>query len=114
MNAIRSVSNSGKATIQITFDDGTTAKVGGKRAARAAAVVVVHSGERLRNNSSDLGAGWRVEGCRSSIYAAHSLVSSILNRSKKFDGTYYGRQLLDVQAVVVTDAGRALTETAKS
>jgi hypothetical protein len=104
MDAIRSVSNSGKATIQITFDDGTTAKVGGKRAARAAAVVVFHSGDRLKNNSSDLGAGWLVEGCRSSIYAAHSLVSSMINRSKKFDGTYYGRQLLDVQTVVVADS----------
>jgi hypothetical protein len=100
MNAIRSVSNSGRATIQITFPDGTTARVGGNRAARAAAVVVF----RLRNDSSDLEAGWRVKGCRSSIYAAHSLVSSMVNLSKKFGGTYYGRQLLDVKAVVVTDS----------
>jgi hypothetical protein len=27
----------------------------------------------------------------------------MVNRSKKFDGTYYGRQLLGVKAVVVTD-----------
>jgi len=102
MNAIRTTSQSGKATIEITFDDGTTAKVGGKRAARAAAVVVWKAGEYVSTSEWDktvYGPGWYVEGCRQSVYAAHLVRNAILGKPRNAYRPYD-----EVKVLVVTDA----------
>jgi len=78
MNAIRKTSKSGKATIEITFDDGTTAKVGGKRAARAAAVIVWRAGDFEKTEwSITVKPGWYVEGCRQTIASAECFANKM-------------------------------------
>jgi hypothetical protein len=101
MTATRKTTNAGNATIEVTFDDGTTAKVGGKRAARAAAVVVWRAGDWEARNEweNPVKPGWYVEGCRQSVYAAHSLANKIRNKPR-----WAGRPHDEVVVLVVDDA----------
>lgn len=110
MEAIRTFNSTGKkCTITVTFDDGTTKSIGGNRAARAAAVIVVCLGDRENDRSTDLGFGWHVDGARQTVASAESVARSIRTKAASLGGTFWGRKFIDVQVVVVHDVDAAVS-----
>lgn len=76
----RKITRGSKTLVEITFPDGVTVELGGKRAERATAVVV---GKLSKLGQGKRDSAWAQFGVRATLASAESEARTILNRQAK-------------------------------